>query len=88
VAEDELAKILVEGDQNAIFSLSEGEDDLVSGSGLQFDHPSNIETRGACGEHGFAWGIFVGEEAGHASGWNKGQAGMGKTRSCFIIEPA
>jgi len=77
VAEDELAEILVERDQHAIFPLSEGEDDFIARSGLQFDHPGDIETRAACGEHGFAWGVLVGKEAGHASGWNTIQAGIG-----------
>ncbi len=63
--EHEFAKIFVKGDEHSIVLLSEGENDFIVGTGLEFDHPGDIETVCACGENGFARGVFVSEEAGH-----------------------
>jgi len=40
---------------------------LIAGTGLQFDHPCDIEPSGTRGNDGFARGVLVGKEASHAS---------------------
>jgi hypothetical protein len=59
----ELAEVLVEGQQDAVFAYRPGKDILVFGSGSCSAHPDHVVSRSPQRSHRIAWEILVGEEA-------------------------